>query len=325
MRRAVAAADGVRGSTAPNPWVGAVLVTPGGAVHVGATRPAGGLHAEIVALDSAGQAAVGATLYTTLEPCCHHGRTPPCTDAVIEAGVARVVVGMEDPDPLVAGQGLAALRSAGLEVTAGVAAADVADQLESYIHHRRTGRPFVTLKLAATLDGGTAAPDGTSQWITGPEARADGHRLRARCDAVLVGAGTVRADDPELTVRHVQGCNPRRIVLGTAPPGARVHPCRQVSGPLPDVLAELGAEGVVDLLVEGGPTVAGELHRAGLVDHYVVYMAPALFGGGGAAGLFGGPAAATMEELWRGRITAVARLGPDLRVDLRPGPPSRGT
>jgi len=324
MRQAVAAADSVRGSTAPNPWVGAVVVTPGGAVHVGATRPAGGEHAEIVAMRSAGEAALGATLYTTLEPCNHHGRTPPCTDAVIEAGVARVVVGMEDPDPLVAGEGLAALRRAGLQVTTGVGSAEVADQLEAYAHHRRTGRPFVTVKLAATIDGATAAPDGSSRWITGPAARADGHRLRARCDALMVGAGTVRADDPELTVRHVRGCDPRRIVLGSAPPGARVHPCLEVSGPLPDVLSRLGDEGVVDLLVEGGATVAGELHRAGLVDHYVLYLAPALFGGVGAAGLFGGPAAATMEDLWRGRITAVTRLGADLRVDLRPLPASTG-
>jgi diaminohydroxyphosphoribosylaminopyrimidine deaminase / 5-amino-6-(5-phosphoribosylamino)uracil reductase len=320
MRQAVAAAAAVQGTTAPNPWVGAVLVTADGAVHTGATSPPGGDHAEVVALRAAGATAAGATLYCTLEPCSHHGRTPPCADAVIAAGVSRVVVGIEDPDPKVAGRGLRRLREAGVEVTVGVAAADVADQLEAYLHHRSTGRPFVTLKLAATLDGGTAAPDGSSRWITGTEARTDVHRLRARCDAVMVGAGTVRADDPALTVRHVSGADPRRIVLGTAPAAAQVHPCWEVSGPMPDVLADLGRRGVVDLLVEGGPSVAGEMHRAGLVDHYVLYLAPALFGGAGAAALFAGPAAATMEEVWRGRITAVTRLGADLRLDLRPGP-----
>ena len=204
MRAAIEAAAAVRTTTSPNPWVGTVVVDDGGRiVATGATQPPGGAHAEREALRHAGAAARGATLVTTLEPCSHTGRTPPCVDAIVDAGIRRVVVGIEDPDPKVAGQGIAALRAAGIDVTVGVEAAAVEAQLAPYLTHRRTGRPYVVLKLAATVDGRTAAPDGTSQWITGEAARADAHRLRAESDAVLVGAGTVRADDPSLTVRHV--------------------------------------------------------------------------------------------------------------------------
>ncbi len=206
MLQAVEAAERVRGRTAPNPWVGAVLVAPGDSHtpttwFVGATAPPGGPHAEVTALTAAGDRARGATLYVTLEPCAHHGRTPPCTEAVLGAGVARVVVGMVDPDPLVDGRGVEVLRSAGMDVEVGVAADVVGEQLAAYVAHRRTGRPWVVLKLAATLDGRIAAPDGSSRWITGEAARRDVHRLRAVSDAVIVGAGTVRADDPSLTVR----------------------------------------------------------------------------------------------------------------------------
>ncbi|MBN2624728.1 MAG: RibD family protein, partial [Acidimicrobiales bacterium] len=174
------------------------------------------------------------------------------------------------------------------------------------------------LKLAASLDGRTAAPDGTSRWITGEAARADAHRLRAESDAVLVGAGTVRADDPSLTVRHVDGRDPLRVVLGHAPAGAKVHPCLEVQGDLGDVLDDLGDRQVLQLLVEGGATVAGAFHRAGLVDRYVLYLAPALFGGDDAPGLFSGAGAATMSDVWRGHITRVTPLGDDIRVDLQP-------
>jgi diaminohydroxyphosphoribosylaminopyrimidine deaminase / 5-amino-6-(5-phosphoribosylamino)uracil reductase len=325
MLRAVELAAGVRAVTSPNPWVGCVIVPPGGAagagqVAEGATQPPGGAHAEASALAAAAAAGIdvtGATAYVTLEPCSHHGRTPPCADALAAAGVARVVVGIEDPDPLVAGRGLARLRKAGVEVTTGVAADVVAAQLAPYVTHRTTGRPHVVLKLAASLDGRTAAPDGTSRWITGPEARADAHRLRAESDAVLVGAGTVRADDPSLTVRHVAGRDPLRVVLGHAPPDARVHPALEVEGDLGPILDDLGRRGVLQLLVEGGAGVAGEFHRAGLVDAYVVYLAPALFGGDDAPGLFSGAGAATMADVWRGRITRVTPLGGDIRVDLQ--------
>src|SRR5205085_3253821 len=174
---------------------------------------------------AAGEAARGATLYCTLEPCSHVGRTGPCADAIVAAGVSRVVVGVVDPDPQVSGRGLARLRQAGVEVSVGAEADAVEDQLAPYLKHRRTGRPWVVLKLAATLDGRTAAPDGSSQWITGEPARADAHRLRAESDAVLVGAGTVRADDPSLTVRLAEGTDPRRVVLGhNTPPTAKVEP-----------------------------------------------------------------------------------------------------
>jgi diaminohydroxyphosphoribosylaminopyrimidine deaminase/5-amino-6-(5-phosphoribosylamino)uracil reductase len=320
MGRAVANAAAVRTSTSPNPWVGAVLVTADGRTFDGATEPPGGRHAEVVALDAARAAAAetaGATMVATLEPCSHTGLTGPCTGALLEAGVAHVVVGVVDPDPKVAGQGLQELRDAGLGVTVHDDA-EVAEQLAPYLHHRRTGRPYVVLKLAATLDGRTAAPDGSSRWITGPEARADVHRLRAESDAVLVGAGTVRADDPELTVRDVEGPDPLRVVLGTAPPDARVHPCAELNGDLGDVLDALGAKGILQLLVEGGPTVAGAFHRAGLVDRYVVYVAPALLGGDDGRPLLDGPGAATMADAQRGAFAGVTPLGADVRLDYLP-------
>jgi diaminohydroxyphosphoribosylaminopyrimidine deaminase/5-amino-6-(5-phosphoribosylamino)uracil reductase len=321
MLRAVELAAGVRATTSPNPWVGCVLVAADGRQVVGATQPPGGSHAEAAALAKAAATGVdmcGATAYVTLEPCNHHGRTPPCADALIDAGVARVVVGVADPDPQVRGGGIERLRAAGVEVTTGVAADVVTELLAPYVRHRETGRPYVVLKLAASLDGHTAAPDGTSRWITGEAARADAHRLRAESDAVLVGAGTVRADDPALTVRHVRGRDPLRVVLGKAPPGAKVHPALELAGDLGDVLDELGRRDVIQLVVEGGATVAGEFHRAGLVDRYVVYLAPVLFGGDNAAGLFTGPGASTMADVWRGRIAGVRQLGDDIRVDLVP-------
>ena len=319
IRRAVENASRVRGSTAPNPWVGAVLVCVDGRVFDGATEPPPGRHAERVALDAAtaaGADLAGATMYTTLEPCDHTGRTGPCSVALVDAHVARVVVGIEDPDPQVAGRGSQRLRDHGADVTVGVGAAVVEQQLRPYLHHRQTGRPWVVLKMATTLDGRTAAPDSTSQWITGPAARLDSHRLRARCDAILVGAGTVRTDDPALTVRGVEGADPQRIVLGTAPAGATVHPCWEVSGDLGDVLDDLGRRGVVDLMVEGGAMVAASFHRGGFVDEYVIYVAPALFGGDDGVPLFAGPGAATIDELWRGRVADVEMVGEDLRVEI---------
>jgi diaminohydroxyphosphoribosylaminopyrimidine deaminase/5-amino-6-(5-phosphoribosylamino)uracil reductase len=319
MSAAIGAAGAVRARTSPNPWVGAVLLSPDGSlIATGATEPPGGRHAEIVALDAAGDAARGATLVCTLEPCSHHGRTPPCTDAIIAAGVARVVVGIADPDDHVAGSGLDALRRAGITVAVGVGAADVEAQLAPYLHHRRTGRPYVVCKLATTADGGTAAPDGTSQWITGEAARRDAHRLRAESDAILVGAGTVRADDPALTVRHVEGDDPLRVVLGSAPPDARVHPCIEWSGGLDELLDDLGRRGVVQLMVEGGARVIGSFHAAGLVDRYVLYVAPALFAGADATPAIAGATAATIDDLWRGRFDVVERVGDDVRLEIVP-------
>ena len=344
-----------RRSVSPRPWVGAVVVgddvvisTPLSALptvvsRFGSARPPGhpapgevppgafagrtqgreGPHAEVDAIRAAGDAARGATLYATLEPCSHHGATPPCADAVIESGIRRVVVGIEDPDPQVAGRGLARLEQAGIEVTTGVLAPVIEAQLTPYLHHRRAGRPYVVLKLAATLDGRTAAPDRTSQWITTQEARADAHRLRADSDAIAVGAGTVRADDPSLTVRlppgEADGLDPRRVVLGQAPPGAKVHPCVEHAGDLGALLDELGDRGVLQLLVEGGAGVAHDVHAAGLVDRYVIYLAPALFGGDDAQPMFSGAGAPTMSDLWRGRYDSYPQLlGGDVRLDLVP-------
>jgi diaminohydroxyphosphoribosylaminopyrimidine deaminase/5-amino-6-(5-phosphoribosylamino)uracil reductase len=321
MDRALAVAATARWNTSPNPWVGCVVATVDGQVFDGATEPPGQRHAERVALDAAAAAGAdttGATVYTTLEPCSHHGRTPPCADALIAARVGRVVVAVTDPDSNVAGRGHDRLRSAGIDVTVGVRGDHAARQLAAYLHHRRTGRPFVVLKLAATIDGRTAAADGTSQWITGPEARLAAHELRAESDAIVVGAGTVRADNPSLTTRLVDGPSPRRIVLGTAPADAKVHPCTEYCGPLPELLHRLGGEGVLQLLVEGGPRVAAHFHRLGLVDRYVLYLAPALMGGDDGLAMFSGSGASTIANMWRGRMVSTRQCGDDLEVILEP-------
>lgn len=325
MRMAVDAAATVRATAHPNPWVGCAIVHDDELVALGATRPPGQAHAEVAALEEAGTRARGATAYVTLEPCSHHGRTGPCADALVDAGVARVVVALADPDARVGGRGIARLRDAGVVVDVGCEAAAVEAQLAPYLHQRRTGRPYVVLKLAATLDGRIAAADGTSQWITGPAARADAHRLRAESDAIVVGAGTVRADDPALTTRDVDGPDPERIVLGRAPASAKVHPCLEWEGPIGALLDHLGDRGHVQVLVEGGATVAGDLHRAGLVDRYVLYLAPALVGGDDAPGLFRGPGSPSIDRLWRGRVDGVTTVGDDVRVDLVPLPRPEGT
>lgn len=317
MQRALAAAARSRTVSPPNPWVGCVIVTTDGRVFDGSTEAPGARHAEIVALDAARAANAdlhGASAYTTLEPCSHHGRTPPCTDALIAAGVARVVSALTDPDPQVAGEGFAQLRAAGITVEVGVGARAAADQLRPYLHHRRTGRPFVVLKMASTLDGRTAAADGSSQWITGHEAQRAAHQLRAESQAIVVGAGTVRTDDPSLTTRLVDGPSPRRIVLGSAPPEAKVHPCTEWHGPLADLLDQLGRDGVVQLMVEGGARVAASFHRENLVDRYVLFMAPAFTGGNDGTPLFAGNGAPTIADLWRGRLVSTRAVGDDIEV-----------
>ena len=327
MERALANASRVRHATSPNPWVGAVVVGGDGTAYDGATEPPGGRHAERVALDAAGSAAAGSTVYTTLEPCGHTGRTGPCADALIEASVARVVVAIADPDSQVAGAGIARLEAAGIDVHVGVGADLAEASLAPYLHHRRTGRPFVLAKLGTSLDGRTAAPDGSSQWITSAEARADAHRLRAESDAILVGAGTVRTDDPSLTVRDwappagtPPAVDPRRIVLGSAPATAKLQPCLAWDGPLDTLLEQLGGDGGVQLLIEGGSRVIGDFHRAGLIDRFVVYQAPVLFGGDDAKGLFSGPGAPSIDAVDRGAFVAVDRIGPDVRIEFEPGP-----
>jgi diaminohydroxyphosphoribosylaminopyrimidine deaminase/5-amino-6-(5-phosphoribosylamino)uracil reductase len=317
MAEAVGVAASARLVARPNPWVGAVAVAPDGRTARGATAAPGGPHAEVAALAALGDAR-GATLYCTLEPCVHVGRTGPCTDAILAAGVARVVVGIEDPDARVRGRGIARLREAGLEVVVGVRADEVAAQLAPYLHHRRTGRPYVVAKMAATLDGRTADAAGASRWITGGVARRRGHALRAESDAVLVGAGTVRADDPELTTRDAEGPSPRRVVLGSAPVGARVHPCTEWRGEIEPLLDRLGAEGVLQLLVEGGARTLGAFHARGLVDRYVLHLAPALMGGRDGAPLVDAGASRTMADLWRGRLVSASTLGDDVEIVVEP-------
>jgi diaminohydroxyphosphoribosylaminopyrimidine deaminase/5-amino-6-(5-phosphoribosylamino)uracil reductase len=262
MARAVALAEGGRGAVSPNPLVGAVLVLDGRVVGEGFHRAAGEPHAEAAALAAAGPLAAGATCYVTLEPCAHHGRTPPCVDALLAAGVARVVAAVPDPDRRVDGAGLARLRAAGVTVTVGVGADAVAEQNAAYLTHRRLGRPRVTLKAAASLDGKVAAADGSSQWITGPAARADAHRLRAEADAVAVGAGTALADDPRLTARlHRPTGAPLR---GSPDPSGHVG--RQPVRVLVDAAGRVGAAG--HLFDTGAPTLVATTSAApaGAVD-----------------------------------------------------------
>jgi len=318
MREAVLVAASAQHICRPNPWVGAVLVAVDGRRFSGFTQPVGQAHAEVQALRAAGEAARGATMYVTLEPCNHFGRTPPCTEAVIAAGVARVVIGVQDPDQRVAGTGIARLRDAGIAVQVGVEEDLVREQLASYLHHRRTGRPLVMLKLAMTIDGYIAAKTGSGGFITGEPARRRVHELRAASDAIVVGAGTVRADDPQLTVRDAPGTSPRRIVLGRAPLDARVHPCTEWSGSLTELLDTLGGEHVLQLMVEGGAKVAASFHQAGLIDRYVFHIAPAIMGGGDAVPAFAGDTAATLADVWRGRTISTQQLGDDVEVVIEP-------
>ena len=317
MMQAIEVAASVRMRTSPNPWVGCVIVTTDGQTFTGATEAPGGRHAEIVALDAARSANArlqGATVYTTLEPCSHQGRTGPCTEALINAQIARVVSAITDPDSQVGGQGFQALRSNGINVEIGLCADLVNEQLRPYLHHRTTGRPYVILKMATTLDGQTAAADGTSQWITGEAARVASHQLRAESDAIVVGARTVRTDNPSLTTRLVDGPSPQRIVLGSVAPDAKVHPGREWDQSLLELLDTLGAEGVLQVIVEGGASVAASFHRENLVNQYIMYIAPAFMGGNDGSPLFRGPGAASINELWRGSVRSMRMLGADIEI-----------
>ena len=318
MRRALDVARHARLRSRPNPWVGALVVTASGEVFEGATAEPGGPHAEVAALRLAGAKAQGATLYCTLEPCNHTGRTGPCTEAIIEARIARVVVGTEDPDDKVRGTGIARLRAAGVDVTIGVCESDVAHQLRAYVHHRRTGRPYVVAKMAMTIDGRVTSPSPSERWLTGVPARTRVHELRAESDAILVGAGTVRADDPELTTRLVEGPSPRRVVLGSAPATAKVHPCLEWSGELTDLLDHLGSEGVLQLLVEGGPRVVTSFERADLVDEFIVHLAGVVAGGSDSPGLLAGSGDATAADVHRGDMVSVTPYGDDLEIIFNP-------
>ena len=340
MRIAIGLTDGTYPH--PNPRVGAIVLNAEGTVRGSHahTQP-GEDHAEVAALAEAGEEAAGGTLITTLEPCSHYGRTPPCVDAIVDANIATVFVGALDPDAKVSGSGIAQLRAAGIEVIEGVIDDEVRAADPGYFHHRRTGKPRVTLKLAGTLDGQSAASDGSSQWITGTEARQDAHRLRAESDAVVIGAGTLRADNPRLDVRldGYTGRQPRPVIVG----GIRPLPARAtlyerdpilfmpeetgvpegvfdvIVAPgidgvdLTTMLKHLGAMGIIDVLVEGGPKLAGSLLRERLVDRFVRYVGGKVAGGSGVP-VVRGPFP-TIESAQPSSIVAVTQLGPDLRID----------
>lgn len=352
IERALALAERGRGLVSPNPMVGAVVVAEGRVVGEGHHEGPGLPHAEVVALREAGGAARGATLYVTLEPCDHHGRTGPCTEAIVEAGVARVVAAMRDPYQMVDGRGFAKLQAAGLAVREGMHREEAERLNEAFVKHVRTGLPFVTWKMAASLDGKVASRDGTSRWITGEAARADVHRLRAAADAILVGAGTALADDPSLTVREpgYRGRPPLRVLVDArgrvpatgdlftdeaptlvatthlAPDDRRrewidagadvvVYEAEGQGVPLGQLMEDLGKRDVQGVLLEGGPTLAWSAVEEGVVDKVVVYLAPKLIGGADAPTVLGGRGFAPIGQALGLRIRSFDRVGEDLKVE----------
>jgi len=351
MRRALRLAARGAGRASPNPMVGAVIVQGGQVVAEGYHRGPGTAHAEIVALEWAGAKACGAFMYLTLEPCTHYGRTPPCAPRVAAAGLARVVIASEDPNPRVSGGGIAALRQAGVEVEVGLLREDENHLNEAYRKHITTARPFVTLKLALSLDGKIATRTGQSRWITGERARRIVHRLRARSDAVMVGVGTVLADDPELTARGVRAARqPLRVVADSqarTPPAAKIiHASDRpaliaVTAQAPDerlrglraagaevavlperdgrvdldaLLDELGRREVASLLVEGGGKLAGSLIEQELVDKAVFFIAPKIIGGAGAPTAVAGRGVAEVADARRLRDVRCRRSGEDFMI-----------
>jgi diaminohydroxyphosphoribosylaminopyrimidine deaminase/5-amino-6-(5-phosphoribosylamino)uracil reductase len=338
MSRAVALASSVGDATHPNPNVGAVVLDrDGSVVGEGRHEQAGGPHAEVLALAAAGVRAAGGTVVVTLEPCAHAGRTGPCAQAVVDAGITRVVFAVADPTPRARG-GAAVLRAAGVEVEVGLLAAEATQANERWLTGVRLDRPFVVWKVASTLDGRVAAADGTSRWISSPESRADAHLLRSRVDAIVAGVGTVLADDPALTVRDEAGCpvgeQPLRVVVdthGRTPVGARVRDDAAPTWVATAAEVGAGSDGHVDLdallralhekghtfvLLEGGPTLAGAFLRAALVDRVVAYVAPTLLGAGPSA--LAGTGITTLGDGVRLDVADVTRCGPDVRVTARP-------
>jgi diaminohydroxyphosphoribosylaminopyrimidine deaminase/5-amino-6-(5-phosphoribosylamino)uracil reductase len=352
MTQALRLAEHGRYSAHPNPVVGCVIVKDGQVAGEGWHEVAGQAHAEINALESAGTAARGSTVYVTLEPCSHHGRTPPCADALIKAGVATVVIGLQDPNPDVNGQGIAALEAAGIEVRTDVLRDQVEEQLAGFLSRVRRGRPLVTLKMACSLDGRIAMSSGESQWITGPDARADVQRLRARSGAIMSGIGTVLADDPSFTVRDpdldTHGRQPLRVVLDAGLrmplsaemlvlPGETIVYCCNDSkrkalvaagvevvkvdctSKFVDaraVLDDLGKRKINHVLVEAGPGLAGNLMTNDLVDELVIYQAPHIMGSE-TMGMFETPAWTDLSHRRLLEIIDTRQVGPDTRITAR--------
>ncbi|MCR3751059.1 diaminohydroxyphosphoribosylaminopyrimidine deaminase [Lentzea californiensis] len=325
MTLAIAESERVRGTTSPNPPVGCVILDEGGnAVGFGGTQPVGGPHAEVMALRAAGSKARGGTAVVTLEPCAHHGRTPPCAETLIEAGIKHVIHATSDPNPKAAG-GVEVLRAAGVTVESGLMEQEVSrGPLRAWLHYARTGRPHVTWKYAASLDGRIAAKDGTSRWISSEASRKEVHDLRAKLDAIVVGMNTVRLDDPALTARDAGGMplprQPLPVVVGKSdlPEGAKLqHTALHLRTHEPDaVLAALAERGVVDVVLEGGPTLAGAFWRAGRIDRVLAYIAPTLLGDGPAAVLDAG--VSTITDAVRLTVEDVTMSGPDLRISAVP-------
>ena len=357
IARAVALGEHGRRSASPNPWVGSVVVDEQGAIAgEGWHQRPGTPHAEIHALEAAGERARGGTAYVTLEPCVHQGRTPPCVDALIAAGVRRVVVALEDPDTRVAGRGLARLRAAGLDVEVGPGAIRAGRSLAPYLHHRRTGRAWCLAKTAMSLDAKTAAADGSSRWITGVAARADAHRLRAESQAVVIGAGTALADHPSLTARDVDppvdrqplrvlldargrvsatgplfdpALAPTLVVTTEAAPSEAVDSWRSAGAKVETVPAAaegvdleatldlLGRRDVLQAMVEGGAMLHGALLAAGLVDRLVAYVSPTVLGPRGLAA-FPQPDVGTTADAEAWRLLSATSLGDDVRLEYEP-------
>lgn len=351
MARALELAERGLFTTTPNPRVGCVIVRDGAIIGEGWHVRAGEPHAEVHALAMAGEQARGATAYVTLEPCSHHGRTPPCADALIKAGVARVVAAMEDPNPLVAGRGLARLHDAGITTLSGVQENEARELNIGFVSRMTRGRPWLRLKAAATLDGKTALNNGVSQWITGDDARRDAHRWRARSCAVLTGIGTVRDDDPQLNVRAIPTeRQPLRIVVdarletpldakildgGRVLVAGAVEDAERIAAlqrrgadvlilpnnggkvDLPALLTELGRRGINEVLAESGFKLNGSLLREGCVDELILYLAPAL-AGDDARGLFNLPALSSLADKRELAFRDVRQVGRDLRIIARP-------
>ena len=351
MARALQLAERGLWTTSPNPRVGCVLVRDGEIVGEGWHEKAGEPHAEVHALRAAGHQARGATAYVTLEPCSHHGRTPPCADALIAAGVSRVIAAMTDPNPLVAGRGLAQLRAAGIETLSGLLENEARDMNIGFVSRMTRGRPWLRLKAAASLDGKTALNNGVSQWITGRDARRDGHAWRARACAILTGIGTVRDDNPQLTVRDV--ATPRQplrvvvdsqletpldarilqggatLIAGAVADAARIEALRAAGAEvliLPDaagkvdlaaLLAAVARRGVNEVHAEAGFKLNGSLLREGLVDEVLLYLAPCLIGHA-ASGLFNLPELTALDGKRRLQIRDLRQVGEDIRVLARP-------